>query len=88
MTRFQKLLSICLLTVSCGTLQAAPVNVNQATAEEIANNLSGIGAMKAQAIVQWRNANGPFSSADQLTEIKGIGPKTVETNRQDIKLSD
>ena len=88
MTRFRKLASICLLTLSCGSLQAGPVNINQATAEEIAANLTGIGEIKARAIVQWRNTNGPFDSADRLSEIKGIGPKTVEANRQDIKLSD
>ena len=86
MNRISKTALLCLLTLSFGALQAAPVNINQAPAEQIAENLSGIGEKKAQDIVKWRATNGPFKSADQLTEIKGIGPKTVEANRKDIQL--
>ncbi len=68
------------------TLQAAPVNINTAGAEEIAQALNGIGESKAAAIVAQREASGPFKSADELTAIKGIGAKTVEKNREDIRL--
>ena len=65
---------------------AAPVNVNTANAEQIADALKGVGPEKAKAIVDYRKANGPFQTAEQLTEVKGIGPKTVEVNKEDIQL--
>ncbi len=68
------------------TLPAAPVNVNTASAEEISQALNGIGDTKAAAIVAQREASGPFESADDLTVIKGIGPKTIEKNKDDIRL--
>jgi competence protein ComEA len=63
-----------------------PVNINTATAAELAESLDGIGEAKAQAIVAYRTQNGGFKSADQLTEVKGIGLKTVEKNASFIKL--
>jgi competence protein ComEA len=65
---------------------AAPVNVNRASAEEISEALKGIGMKKAVAIVKYRKDNGAFSSIDELTNVKGIGLKTVAANRGDIKL--
>jgi len=56
----------------------AAVNVNTADAETIAKELKGIGMSKAQAIVEYREANGHFETVEQLTEVKGIGLKTVE----------
>jgi competence protein ComEA len=65
-------------------LFAAPVNINQATASEIAESLSGIGMSKAEAIVAYRNENGKFSSADDIVKVKGIGNSTLEKNKLDI----
>jgi len=48
--------------------------------------LNGIGEVKAQAIVAERKANGSCKTAEDLTRVKGIGVKTVEKNREDIKL--
>ena len=67
-------------------LTAEPVNINTASAEEIAQALNGVGESKAAAIVARREAHGPYKSADDLTEVKGIGPKIVEKNRTDIQL--
>jgi len=66
------------------SMASEPVNVNTATAEEIAAALKGVGPAKAEAIVAYREANGPFVSVDQLTEVKGIGAATVEKNRSQI----
>jgi len=84
-TRFITTL-IASLVLFAGSLLAAPVNVNQASAQEIAAALPGIGPAKAKAIVDYRAANGPFKSVQDLTKIKGIGPKTLAKLAQDIKL--
>ena len=43
--------------------------------------------MKAQAIIDYRTKNGPFKSVDDLTNVKGIGPKTLEDIRKDVSIS-
>lgn len=62
------------------------VNINLATAAEIQDKLVGIGAKKAQAIVDYREKNGKFISIEQLTEVSGIGKATLEKNRDRIVL--
>lgn len=59
------------------TAAFAKVNINTATAQEL-TTLPGIGQAKAEAIIKHREANGPFKSVDQLTEVKGIGDKILE----------
>ena len=65
---------------------AAPVNINQASATEIATALKGVGESKAAAIVEYRNLNGEFVSAEQLTQVKGIGEKLVSKIKADVLL--
>jgi competence protein ComEA len=67
---------------------ATPVNINQANASDIAKSLDGIGKTRAQAIVDWRGAHGPFKKADDLRHVKGIGKATIERNRSAILLTD
>ncbi|WP_084332714.1 ComEA family DNA-binding protein [Marinobacterium jannaschii] len=67
-------------------LMAEPVNINTASAEELAANLSGIGMGKAAAIVEYRNQHGDFSTVEALTDVKGIGKATLEKNRHQILL--
>lgn len=55
----------------------APINVNTADAT-LLSELPGIGETKAAAIVENREANGPFESADDLARVSGIGEMTVE----------
>jgi competence protein ComEA len=62
------------------------VNINQASAEEIADVMTGIGIKKAQVIVNYRDKNGTFNSIEQLLEVKGIGPATIEKNRHKLTL--
>lgn len=59
-----------------------PVDINSADAATLAERLNGVGRAKAEAIVAYREANGPFRSVDQLASVKGIGLKTVEKNRE------
>ena len=66
---------------------AGPVDINTADAETISAELNGIGLAKAQAIVEYREKYGPFKSADDLSLVKGIGDKTVELNRANIRVT-
>lgn len=65
---------------------AGPIDINKADAATIAKELNGIGLNKAQAIVSHREKNGAFKSADDLLKVKGIGAKTLERNRVNIRL--
>ena len=67
---------------------AGPVNINTADAETISAELKGVGLAKARAIVEYRKKHGPFRNADDLSLVKGIGERTVEINRADIKVRD
>ena len=62
------------------------VNINTATAEELSTLLVGIGEKKAQDIIKYREENGPFSTAEQLAEVKGIGPSTLKKNEGRVLL--
>lgn len=65
-----------------------PVNVNQADAAELSAALDGVGMSKAAAIIQYRDQNGPFKHADEMVNVKGIGLRTVEKNRDYIQFGD
>lgn len=78
--------AIVLLALPMASLGAA-VDINSADAETISEALNGIGLTKAKAIVEYRKKHGPFRSADDLSLVKGIGDRTVERNRSDIKVS-
>ncbi len=67
-------------TMSTAGTGAATLNINTASVEAIAEQLNGIGAAKAQAIVAYREANGPFASVEDLANVKGIGAATLEKN--------
>lgn len=61
------------------------VNINTASLDELCA-LEGIGPKKARAIIDYREANGPFASPDDLCNVRGIGKVTLEKNRQRIAL--
>jgi competence protein ComEA len=65
---------------------AATVNINTADAQALAANLKGVGEARAMEIVRYREAYGPFSTVDELAEVKGIGQSTVDRNRAVITL--
>ena len=78
------LLATGLFSIWAWALQ--PVNVNSASAEEIAEALKGVGMSKAEAIVSYRSENGQFKHVDELVNVKGIGIRTVDINREYILL--
>ena len=59
------------------------VNLNTASINEL-TALKGIGEKKAQAIVDYREKQGKFTTVDQLADVSGIGPATLEANRDMI----
>lgn len=67
-------------------VMAAPVNINTADAKTISESLTHIGLKKAEAIVKYRTEKGPFKTVEELTNVAGIGNKTVEKNKKDILL--
>lgn len=62
------------------------LNINTASAEQIADGMNGIGDSKARAIVQYREKNGKFRRLEDLEKVDGIGAKTIEKNRTRISL--
>jgi competence protein ComEA len=62
---------------------ASPVNVNKASAEEIAIALKGVGPSKAQAISSYCKET-KCSKAEDLLNVKGIGEKTLEKIKSDL----
>ena len=62
------------------------VSINKADVEELAEVLVGVGLKKAEAIVTYRTEIGKFESVEQLIEVKGIGEKTLEKNKDKIIL--
>lgn len=62
------------------------VNINEANTEKLATALDGIGPVKAQAIVEFRETDGEFVTPEHLEEVKGIGTATIESNRSRIRI--
>lgn len=86
MTIFRTAAAVILLVWPILTF-AGPVNVNTADAQTISAELNGIGLAKAKAIIDYRKKHGPFKNADELSLVKGIGERTVDRNRADIRVS-
>ena len=83
----RKLLLTAITSLVLFSQSLLAVNVNTADAAAIAEELNGVGVKKAQAIIDYRKANGEFKTIEALTEVKGIGLKTVEKNRDAIELT-
>ncbi len=81
----KQLLVAFVLVLFCAVAAYAKVNINTATADELAS-LNGIGKVKAEAIVAYRTANGKFKSVEELSKVTGIGDKTVEKLKTDITI--
>ena len=65
---------------------SGPVNINSADAGTLARELEGVGPAKAQAIVEYRQKNGPFKSPEDLRKVQGIGEKVFDQNRENIRV--
>lgn len=63
--------------------KAGAVNINTATLEEL-TTLKEIGEIRAKAIIEYREANGPFKTIDDLAKVDDIGEVILELNRDNI----
>lgn len=59
------------------------IDINHANVEQLMQ-LQGIGASKAQAIISYRDLNGPFTSFDQLSHVKGISSRIINLNKDKL----
>lgn len=67
--------------------QSAKIDLNTADAVVLQKELSGVGEAKANAIVAYREINGPFASIDELLEVKGIGKAILDRNRDKLEVN-
>lgn len=81
---FARLLFLIAISLDMSAYAATQVDINSADARTLAQSLSNVGLVKAEAIVAYRNAHGPFKSLDDLAKVKGIGPRIIEENREVI----
>ena len=61
------------------------VNVNSANSAQL-QTLNGIGPSKAQEILKYRKAHGGFKTVDELVNVKGIGPKTLQNMKTQVSI--
>ena len=66
---------------------AGLININTAAKAELMS-LKGIGEVKAQAIIDYREARGPFRRIEDIMKVKGIGPATFATIKASIEVGD
>ena len=92
MRRSKKILALFLMitvvvafTSALWAAEAEKININKASVEEI-SKLEKIGPKYAERIVQYRKDHGPFEKPEDITRVKGIGPKTFELNKDKISV--
>lgn len=81
-------LALSLMLTLSAMANDARVNLNTASAEQLAALLTGIGQSRAEAIVRYREQHGAFEHIDELINVAGIGLRTVDVNRDRLTLSD
>ena len=88
--RRRAILGVLLAAALAGSPAAAEdiVDINSATAAELAAAMTGVGLKKARAIVAYRDENGPFATIEDLVRVSGIGTVTVDSNRHRLSVSD
>lgn len=84
MINVRYLMACALLLLAALVHAGEPVDINTADAETLASAIDGVGLKKARDIVAYRQANGPFASVDELTQVKGIGERTLEMSRENL----
>ena len=73
--------------INVNAAEAEKVNINTASAEQL-TQLKGIGPNHAAKIIEFREKNGPFKTAEDLMKVSGIGQKTFENNKELILVAE
>lgn len=81
----RKIMCLSLLGILPTLVNAGPVDINTADAATIAQELNGIGASRAKAIVEYREKNGRFATPEDVLKVSGIGPQVLKLNRDNIR---
>ena len=68
---------------SSGASAQQPIDINKASTEEL-TTIPGIGKTLAQRIVEFRDEHGPFGTVENLIDVPGIGPATLDNLRPHI----
>ena len=77
------LLMVCFMSMMAApavTAATGKININTATAEEL-TELQKVGPKTAERIVAYREMNGPFKTVEDLVNVKGVGDKILELNK-------
>ena len=76
-----------LLSLSLSLSAAQAVNINTASKAELMS-VRGIGEKRAEAIIAYRDQNGPFKSVDDLESVQGVGPSILKDNRDGLTVGE
>ncbi|MCH8845995.1 MAG: helix-hairpin-helix domain-containing protein [Proteobacteria bacterium] len=84
---FKKILLVACLLIPT-LLLAEVVNINTADKESLMSAITGVGEKRAEAIIAYREQNGPFKSIEELVEVRGVSASIVEANMDNLSLED
>ena len=84
MINLRRIFALFVFLLGSAIAWAGNVNINTADAQHLAAAIKGVGPKTALAIVAYREQHGPYRSLGELMKIKGIGPLTVEKNKDHL----
>jgi competence protein ComEA len=87
MEMLRKFLFVVLVSLPLFLAAAQTVNINTADKETLMT-VKGVGEKRAEAIIAFREQNGPFKSVDDLLLVKGVGQSIVDDNRDALSTSE
>jgi len=76
-----------MLSLSLSLSAAQAVNINTAGKAELMS-VRGIGERRAEAIIAYRDKNGPFKSVEDLESVQGVGPAILRDNRESLTVGE
>lgn len=79
------MLRIFLIALFLFSSAFSAININKANSAQL-QTINGIGPAKAQEIIKYRKARGGFKTVDELVNVNGIGPKTVDRIRSQVSV--